>query len=332
MHDLTYNGYTYSDLRMDGHYAPKHYNGQCAIHDPHFDVSFNGVVDLHEKNPEINCNLLCRHFDSAPLGNEFIGDKLKTRFALTVDMSGVQADQMSGYLTIDSLFVATSRDSVLMKQLMLLASADPDGSKAITLNTDYLRAQADGHFRYGDIVPALQALMHYYLPSAVAEPQKAWEPVNLSLRADGERLRDVQRLFQAYITLSDHPKLTADLKVAPSKEPFVNFRFFAPGIRLKDTPVHDLLVTLQNEDSLSGLAFAVSAEAMEMYTKLTSVAFRDTLLTGISVQKESQLLDADQYESRRLARLAAQRAGSYGGDLQFITHFSQLLDLFPPLH
>lgn len=321
--DLTYNGYTYNDLHMNGHYAPKHYHGQCAIHDPHFDMSFDGVVDLHEKNPEINCNLLCRHFDSAPLGNEFIGDKLKTSFSLTVDMSGVQADQMSGYLTLDSLFMATSRDSVLMKQLMLLVSADPDGSKAITLNTDYLRAQADGHFRYGDIVPALQALMHYYLPTAVAEPKRAWEPVNLSLRADGDRLRDVQRLFQAFITLSDHPKLTAYLKVAPGTKPFVNFRFSAPGIRLKDTPVHDLLVTLQNEDSLSGLAFSVSAEAMEMYTKLTSVAFRDTLLTGISAHKQAQLYDADQYESRRLARLAAQRAGSYGGDLQFITHFSQ---------
>ena len=321
--ELTYNNYTYSDLDMKGHYAPKHYNGQCAIHDPHFDVSFDGVVDLHDENPEMNFNLICRHFDSAPLGIEAVGDKLRTSFSLAVDMNGKQADEVSGYLVLDSLFLATARDSVLMKQLMLLVSADPDGSKAFTLKTDYLRAQLDGLFRYRDIVPAAQAMMHYYLPTAVEAPKHAWKPVTFSLKADGERLRDVQRLFNASITLSDHPKMTADVEISPTAEPSVDFRFFAPGIRFRNTPVHDLTVTLNSVDSIDGLALAVSAEAMEMYTKLTSVAFRDTLLTGLSLHKEAQLYDADQYESRREARMAAQRAGSYGGDLQFITHFSR---------
>jgi len=320
--NLTYNNYTYSDLDMKGHYAPKQYNGQCAIHDPHLDASFDGVVNLQDKDPEINCNLICKHFDSAPLGLA-IGDKLRTSFSLAVDMSGAKADEVSGYLTIDSLFLATGRDSVLMHQLMLLASADATGSKAITLTTDYLRVQVDGLFRYGDLLPASQALMHYYLPTAVAAPKRSWKPVDLSLKADGDRLRDVQRLFNASITLSDHPKMTASVQVAPNEEPLVNFLFTAPGIRYKETPVHDLTVALNSVDSIDGLALTVSAEAMEMYTKLTSVAFRDTLFTGLSVHKQAQLYDADQYESRRLARLAAQRAGAYGGDLQFITHFSQ---------
>lgn len=321
--DLTYNGYTYNDLDMNGHYAPKHYNGRCAIHDPHFDASFDGVVDLHDEDPEANFNFICRHFDSSPLGIEQIGDKLRASFSVAMDMNGRKVDEISGYLVIDSFFLATATDSVMMKQLMLLASADKDGSKAITLKTDYLRAQLDGLFRYGDIVPAAQSLMHYYLPAAVAAPARAWNPVRFSLKADGDRLRDVQRLFRASITLSDHPKVTADVQIAPATEPSVNFRFFAPGVRLNSTPVHDLTITLNSVDSIDGLEFAVSAEAMEMYTKWTSTAFRDTLLTHLSLHKEAQLYDADQYDSRRDARMAAQRAGSYGGDLQFITHFSQ---------
>ena len=321
--NLTYNGYTYNDLDMNGHYAPKHYNGRCAIHDPHFDASFDGVVDLHDEDPEANFNLICRHFDSSPLGIDRVGDKLRASFSVAMDMNGRRADEVSGYLVVDSFFVATETDSVMMRQLMLLASADKDGSKAITLKTDYLRAQLDGLFRYGDLVPAAQSLMHYYLPAAVSAPTRAWKPVTFSLKADGDRLRDVQRLFHASITLSDHPKVTADVEITPTTEPSVNFRFFAPGIRFKDTPVHDLTVTLNSVDSIDGLEFAVSAEAMEMYTKWTSTAFRDTLLTKLSLHKEAQLYDFDQYDSRREARLAAQRAGTYGGDLQFITHFSQ---------
>ena len=319
---LTYNDYTYADLTLDGHYAPQHFHGSCAIHDPHLDASFEGVVDVHEKNPEINFNLLCSHFDSAPLGLP-IGDQLRSRFSLAVDMSGAQADELSGYLVIDSFFLATERDSVLMQQLMLLASADQDGSKAITLTTDFLRTQLDGRFRYEDLLPAAQAMMHHYLPTAVDAPRRAWRPVAFTLKADGDRLRDVQRLFNASITLSDHPKMEASVRVEPKKAPFVHFSFFAPGIRYKETPVHDLAVSLNSIDSIDGLALSMSAEAMEMYTKINTVAFRDTLFTGLTMHKTAQLYDADQYESRRLARLAAQRAGTYGGDLQFITHFSR---------
>ena len=84
---LTYNDYTYADLTLDGHYAPQHFHGSCAIHDPHLDASFEGVVDLHATDPEINFNLLCAHFDSAPLGLA-IGDRVRSRFSLNVDMSG----------------------------------------------------------------------------------------------------------------------------------------------------------------------------------------------------------------------------------------------------
>ena len=169
--------------------------------------------------------------------------------------------------------------------------------------------------------------MHYYLPAAVAEPKRKWESVEFSMRADGDRLRDVQRLFAAPITLSDHPTFEAKVQLAPKAIPSLHMRFFAPGVRVTNTPVHDLTVNLNSVDTLhaaaSGLVLSVSAEAMEMYARLTSIAFNDSLFTQLSLHKEAQLYDADQYESRRLARMAAQRAGNYGGDISFLTHFSQ---------
>lgn len=322
---LKYNNYTYNDLHMDGRYEPQRYKGRCYIDDPHIKASFDGVVDLREKDPEINFNLRCDHFDSSPLSADpsTPSPHIRTSFALNVDMNGAKPDEISGYMVLDSLFLATDRDSVLMEQMKFVASADATGSKAITLRTDYLTAQLDGVFRYADIVPSAQALMHYYLPTAVASPKRKWEPVTFRMSADGERLRDVQRLFLAPVTLSDHPTFRAEAAIEEGKEPFVAMRFFAPGIRAGNTPIHDLTVTLNSEDSIDGLALGVSAEAMEMYMNLRSVAFRDTIVTQLSMHKEALVLDADQYSSRRKAWLAAQRAGDYGGDLTFITHFSQ---------
>jgi hypothetical protein len=347
---LTYNDYTYNDLHINGRYEPQRYVGEFAIEDPHLDLAFDGVVDTHDVNPEINFNLRCGHFDSETLGIEAIGSNLRTRFNMAVDLNGSKLDEINGYAVIDSLFVATSRDSVLTRQITLLVDALPNGKKSITLKADYLSTRIDGVFRYADVAPAGQALMHHYLPSLVEKPAQAWKPVNFTLQADGERLRDVQRLFMAPVTLSDHPKLRAEARLKDGAEPFVNLHFFIPGVRAGNTPVHDLTVTLNTIDTLrhtkekgSGLALSISAEAMQMQTVLSALAFRDTLLTHVTMRRQSEIdellpegwrqmsprqlqhaLSHDlTFNERRLALLAAQRSGDYGGDVQCVTRFSR---------
>ena len=346
---FTYNDYTYQDLKVIGSYEPKRFTGHLNIDDPHLSVGFDGVVDMHDRDPEANFNVVCRHFDSSPLGIQAIGDALQTRFKMAVDLTGATPDEMSGYLVVDSLFVSTMRDSILMQQLTLLVSADERYNKAFTLRSDYLNAQADGVFRYRDFVPAGQALLHHYLPSAIPAPSTARQAVQFSMRANGERLRDIQRLFVARLVLSDHPTMRASIEVPVTGEPYADMRFFAPGVRAGSTPVHDLTVTVNTLDSLrhnkghgSGLALSVSAEARQMHTVFSTLAFHDTLLTHLTLRQEADLddqlpkgwreltprelqraLNHLDNKERMHALLTAQRAGSYGGDVRMITHFDR---------
>ena len=172
--EFTYNNYTYADLHIDGRIQPRHYKGRLHIDDPHLKMAFDGVVNLHEQNPEINFSLRCDNFDTAPFSSQYSAfgyqPSLRTSFALAVDLNGKQADDISGYLVLDSLFLATPQDSALMQQLTLLVSAQGTNSKAITLRSDYLSAQLDGLFRYADVMPAFQYLAHAYLPSVVEAP------------------------------------------------------------------------------------------------------------------------------------------------------------------
>lgn len=346
---LQYGDYTYSDLHIDGRYEPQLFRGRCWIDDPHLRASFDGVVNLKEKDPEMNFNLLCRHFDLSPF-NEAHDPVASTSFAIAVDLNGAKVDEISGYMVIDSLSLATARDSIMMQQLTFLLSAAPDFSKAITLRSDNLSAEADGVFRYADMAPAFQSMMHHYLPSLVSAPRRRWEPVSFSMRMEGERLRDVQRLYQSRFTLSDHPTMQADVRLAQAEEPYVDFRFFAPGVRAGNTPVHDLTVMLSTIDTLrhssdkgSGLSFTISAEAMETNMLFTTLAYHDTLLTHLTMRRPEHAdellpegweqltprelrrsLRADLSKGERLQLLmSAQRAGDYGGDIRCVTHFSK---------
>lgn len=347
LRQLTYDEYTYEDLHIDGRYEPQRYNGRVSINDPHLNMVFDGLVNVRDANPEVNFNLLCRHFDMSPF-TENHDPVVRTSFSMAVDLNGSKVEDMSGYLVIDSLYMVTARDSVLMKQLTLLASAGYDRSKVFTLRSDNIKAELDGSFRYGDVLPAFQAMMHHYLPSAVDAPKAEWQPVSFSMRAEGERLRDVQRLYSSRFTLSDHPTMRADVRLRHNEEPSVDFRFFAPGVRAGKTPVHDLTLMLNTVDTLrhsggSGLAFSVSAEAMDMQTVFSTLAFRDTLLSHLTLRQQEQINELlpegwKHLTPRQLQRalrddltpgerfqalVAAQRAGDYGGDLRFITHFDK---------
>ena len=335
--DLTYDDYTYNDIHLNGRYDPKRYQGTCSVNDPRLTASFDGIVDMQDINPEINFNLRCRNAQFGPL---------RTSFAMAADLDGVDLDRMSGYMVLDSFFLATRRDSLLMRQMSLLVSADaPSGSatrpKSITLRSDYLNAVLEGSFRYADIAPAAQAMMHYYLPTAVEAPANTWQPVSFTFNLDGQRLRDIQRLYEAPVTLSDHPTLRAEADIRPDEEPSFNMRFTAPGIRAGSTPVHDLTMDLKTLRESLGLS--VSAEAMQMHTVLSTLAFRDTVVTHLTLRNESQMnallpegweklsprelqraLSPDlTIHERQRALVAAQRSGEYGGDIQAITHFSR---------
>lgn len=329
---LCYNDYTFNDLHFNGHYEPQQYTGESSIDDPHMKIDFDGMVNLRDKNPEINFNLICHHFDLSPFTEDH-DPTVQTSFAMAVDMNGAQAEEMSGYVVIDSLAVATEYDSVLIQQITFVASADPDHSKSLSLNSDNLHVQTDGVFRYADLVPSFQSLLHYYLPSAVDKPSQAWQPVSLSVRAEGERLRDVQRLFEAPVTISDHTTFAADLAMTPStsrqtSSPYVNMRFYAPGLRADGTPIHDLLLTLKSvTDSDDRLSFAASAEVNNTQWDISTVAFRDTLVSSVQFVHEEQKNDSLLKElsgwALYNARISAQREGNYRGDIQFITHLSR---------
>lgn len=345
--NFTYNGYTYSDLDINGRYEPKRYRGTFDIADPHLDASFDGVVDLHDVNPEMNFNLRCRHFDTEPIlaslpnalsARNRHSESIRTRFSMAVDMNGSKVDDISGYLVIDSLFLATPRDSVRMKQLTLILASQPHLHKSLTLRSDYIHAEAEGAFRYTDVAPSLQALMHHYLPSAVPAPQQSWQAVSLELKADGQRLRDIQRLFVSPVVVSDHPSLRAKLSVSPACvngsacEPDVSLRFTAPGVRVANTPIHDLTMTLDNRRSEwshgAPLTMTVSAEAMSVRTTITASAYADTLLTHIVLDttyfaaQGEERPDEDVLE-RQKRLVSEQRAGKYGGDLSLLTHFER---------
>lgn len=342
---LTYNGYVYQDLFVEGSYAPQLYDVHLRVKDDYLDVAMDGMMDM-QVDPLLTMQIDCRQLDTYPLLDE---DKktsrIRSSFTMAAELNGWDAEDSHGTVTIDSLFLATELDSILMRQLHL-ASVSNAQHKSITLRSDYLNAQMDGSFRYADILPACQSMLHYYLPSAIQAPHASWKGVEFVMRAEGERLSAVQRLYDAPFAVSDHPRLDVSMRVEKDSVPMLDARVLCPGARLKDTPMKNLLVTLNTVASPSegndAMTLALSAETLRTRSVLTAKMCHDTIATQIAVdafehthpslpegwrqmepkELRNTLLRTLSWNETRLALLGANRSGVYGGEVRTITHFS----------
>lgn len=342
---LTYNGYVYQDLFVEGSYAPQLYDVHLRVKDDYLDVAMDGMMDMQD-NPLLTMQIDCRQLDTYPLLEEDKkASRIRSAFKMAAELNGWDAEDSHGTVTIDSLFLATELDSILMRQLHL-ASVSNAQHKSITLRSDYLNAEMDGSFRYADIVPACQSMLHYYLPSAIQAPHASWKGVEFVMRAEGERLSAVQRLYDAPFAVSDHPRIDVSMRVEKASAPMLDARVLCPGARLKDTPMKNLLVTLNTvaspSDGNDAMTLALSAETLHTRSALTAKMYHDTIETQMAVdtfehthpslpegwrqmkpkELRSTLLRTLSWNETRLALLGAHRSGVYGGELKTITHFS----------
>ena len=343
--EFTYNGYAYQDMSIEGSYAPRLYDAHLLIKDERLDIRLDGQLDMRS-SLMATMDIRCEQFDSYPLfSSDADGSHARMRFNASTEIAGKDADDVSGSLVVDSFFLATELDSIMMRQLQLHLDADAN-RKTITLHSDYLNGQVDGSFRYADIIPACHSLLHRYLPSIIPSPRSSCHGVSFTMYAEGNRLTEVQRLFDAPFAVSDHPRLDITMCMDGVSSPQVDARLLFPGARLNESPLKNTLLTLSSTDerSLGGDALTLSLSTETGYTKTTisAKAFRDTIETQISIDtftyvhpllpegwremsprelRNTLLGTMDLYETKQVL-VGAQRAGVYGGEVKAVTHFS----------
>ena len=163
---LTYKGYTYSNLKLDGKYDLETIEGMLISNDPNIQLSINGLVDLSENAPIINVTLDLQHLRLEKLN---LTDKLTDsdiQMKLYVNFYGSHIDHINGYLMLDSLMLTNNGDTVRSKQLKILADTDSDDPTlhSLKLQSDHAVGGFAGHFSYTELGTSMQKMAVRYIP------------------------------------------------------------------------------------------------------------------------------------------------------------------------
>ena len=169
-----YNGYTFSNIDLDGTYSPKGYNGLLQIDDPNIRASLEGEVLIGSKNKQYQLNLSGTIDHIVPQALDLSNQWGNAVFAgnIQADLSATTLKDAVGTLRVSN-FSMMEEDNPYPYVLdnLLLSSEMKDGRRMLSLISDFAKAELQGDFELATLPQSFINMIGSKLPTLPGLPK-----------------------------------------------------------------------------------------------------------------------------------------------------------------
>ncbi len=153
---LTFRGYTYRNISVNGELDPSGFAGQVNSDDPNADFSFDGSLDTRGGQERFGFRLVTRNIDPGALKLANTDWRLSGSFE--VNSNSLNVDNLEGVIRADSLRVRNEdgRDYDF-RSLTIEQAIAPDGDKRLVFASPQLQFELSGRYRLQTLAKELQA-------------------------------------------------------------------------------------------------------------------------------------------------------------------------------
>ena len=162
---LEYKNYTYKDITFDGHLNQKLLDGKLILRDANADLAFIGKIDFTNTLPAYNFIADISHLDLYRLNIS----KKPLAFSGNTDISmiGRNLDELSGKVVLDQVIIQVDSVPVLLQKMEVEADRAGDGTRSITVRSDWFDGEVKGNFLIKNIWPALNRQLKNQFPDFI---------------------------------------------------------------------------------------------------------------------------------------------------------------------
>ncbi len=222
---IRYNNYAYRNILIDAHVSDKQFNGSLNVQDKNIDFHFKGLIDYTEEIPLFNFVSTLKSARLFDLNLRTFGDPNAVLSGkIDANFRGDKLDDILGKIRIDSLNLAETERSYLMKKAIIEARKTNDSNKRIDIYSDFIDAHIKGIFDFSKIASSSRQFVHNYIASFQASTEhleKINENYNLKFSV----------LFKDTETLTD--LFFPNLKISPLSSISGNFNTGKALLQLK---------------------------------------------------------------------------------------------------
>lgn len=269
-----FNGYSYSNIILDGEFKVPYYKGFVSSKDPNASLDFDGIIDLSEKSPQFNFVADIHHLDLNKLN--FVKDSLgvfEGKFQLLG--TGKSIEDFEGTLHVQEAVYTNSRAVYNFENFDLTSTYLEEDIRRLTVNSpDIFDGYIQGKFQFKQIKAivenALGSLYTHYKPN----PLEPGQFVDFDITINDK----IVEIFVPNVNISENTNLKGSI-VADDGD--FKLEFNSPYVNVSDNSIKNISLKVDNKNPLFNTYMKVDTLTVSGYDitdfNLINVTENDTL-------------------------------------------------------
>lgn len=163
---IDFNNYRYSNVKINGTFDKRYFDGSLSINDKNVQLLFDGGVNLNPKLPVFNFQAVIKNARLKTL--HLVKDSLKVDATFSTNFSGTNLDNIQGNLLIQKIRLNNVKGIYTIDSVQLQAKGI-GRERTLKINSDVLDASITGQYDLNTIPSYYKALAKTYIPSLKAD-------------------------------------------------------------------------------------------------------------------------------------------------------------------
>lgn len=254
---LSYSGYTYHNIALDGEHVNGGYNGTIELNDVNAYVKMVGSMEKLSSIPVFNFDAVIDHFRPTPLHLTENYKDNELSLNVKANFVGSSIDDMIGELNINDMKYVTPTRSYVLDNFKVSAIKQDNGTKKLTFASNFLQGNIEGDYSYRTLPNSVMSVVDRYVPSLFKSRRIAKDSQNnftFDLQLDNTEF--ISALLQIPLTVYTPSSLKGFFNDTEQKMRIEGFfprfmygeKFLESGVLLAETPADQFHITARVSD------------------------------------------------------------------------------------
>ncbi len=288
---IDFNDYRYRNVKIDGTFDKKYFDGSLTIDDKNIQLAFDGGVNLNPELPVFNFKAIIK--DAKLRALNLYKDSLKIDAVFSTNFSGSNLNNIQGNLRLQEITLDNVKGIYHIDSVELQASG-MGKDRSLTVKSDILDASIKGQYDLNTIPSYYKALAKKYIPSLKADIVKYNDQIfqfNLNIK----RFEPIAELLVPGLELEDQAVFIGNFD-SPNNTATLNG--YVKKLKYQGVIVNNIII--DENTSANQLQAIITSDRVDLndslYIKnvnISNILRNDSLTLNVKLSNEDDLSQLD---------------------------------------
>jgi len=287
--EFHFNGYLYHDIKFDGEYDGKGFDGTADVKDENIDAHFGGKIDMTQQLPVFNFDLAIQdaNLNALKITTKYPDSELS--FKAKTNIIGNSLENVNGTLDFDNIRFTNLNKTLNIKKIKITSRIDPDKTN-LSISSDFLNGSLNGKFKYNTLAQTINKIVLNYLPSIATLEKTAaeYEPNHINIDFKISNTKEISEIFVLPYTLEGSSTLKGYIDEKNNK---IDISGNIPILKSNKQQIENVTLVIENPKQQLIITSHAQIETKDetLYLFLKAIAAQDTLGVNLGWQNTQQV-------------------------------------------